>query len=60
MSIGQVGAIRLGVSKALQNWEPELRPALRSGIDFLSLYVDSFYNIFPQICLLLVAVLYIL
>ncbi|KAF3437818.1 hypothetical protein FNV43_RR20574 [Rhamnella rubrinervis] len=27
---GQVGAIRLGISKALQNWEPDLRPALRS------------------------------
>ncbi|KAI4374824.1 hypothetical protein MLD38_012772 [Melastoma candidum] len=27
---GQVGAIRLGVSRALQNWEPGLRPALRS------------------------------
>ncbi|XP_058743581.1 small ribosomal subunit protein uS9m [Vicia villosa] len=32
---GQVGAIRLGVSKALQNWEPELRPALRS-VGFLT------------------------
>ncbi|KAH9716128.1 30S ribosomal protein S9 [Citrus sinensis] len=27
---GQVGAIRLGISRALQNWEPDLRPALRS------------------------------
>ncbi|KAF7808895.1 30S ribosomal protein S9, mitochondrial-like [Senna tora] len=28
---GQVGAIRLGISRALQNWEPDLRPALRSA-----------------------------
>jgi hypothetical protein len=28
---GQVGAIRLGISKALQNWEPDLRPALKNG-----------------------------
>ncbi|XP_030475207.1 30S ribosomal protein S9, mitochondrial [Syzygium oleosum] len=28
---GQVGAIRLGISRALQNWEPGLRPALRSA-----------------------------
>ncbi|KAK7341253.1 hypothetical protein VNO80_24179 [Phaseolus coccineus] len=28
---GQVGAIRLGISKAMQNWEPELRPALRNA-----------------------------
>ncbi|CAJ2672492.1 unnamed protein product [Trifolium pratense] len=28
---GQVGAIRLGISRALQNWEPNLRPALRSA-----------------------------
>lgn len=28
---GQVGAIRLGISKALQNWEPDLRPALKDG-----------------------------
>lgn len=42
MTTGQVGAIRLGISKALQNWEPDLRPALRNGIPFLSLfYVDS-------------------
>ncbi|XP_043713701.1 30S ribosomal protein S9, mitochondrial [Telopea speciosissima] len=27
---GQVGAIRLGVSRALENWEPDLRPYLRS------------------------------
>ncbi|OVA08563.1 Ribosomal protein S9 [Macleaya cordata] len=27
---GQVGAIRLGISRALQNWEPGLRPYLRS------------------------------
>ncbi|KAJ8618245.1 hypothetical protein MRB53_014431 [Persea americana] len=28
---GQVGAVRLGISRALQNWEPGLRPPLRSG-----------------------------
>ncbi|XP_028757959.1 30S ribosomal protein S9, mitochondrial-like, partial [Neltuma alba] len=28
---GQVGAIRLGISRALQCWEPDLRPALRSA-----------------------------
>ncbi|KAM7250630.1 hypothetical protein ACFE04_022513 [Oxalis oulophora] len=28
---GQVGAIQLGVSRALQNWEPDLRPPLRAG-----------------------------
>ncbi|XP_028753825.1 30S ribosomal protein S9, mitochondrial-like isoform X2 [Neltuma alba] len=28
---GQVGAIRLGISRALQSWEPDLRPALRSA-----------------------------
>ncbi|CAL0329362.1 unnamed protein product [Lupinus luteus] len=28
---GQVGAIRLGISKAMQSWEPDLRPALRSA-----------------------------
>ncbi|KAK7264058.1 hypothetical protein RJT34_31661 [Clitoria ternatea] len=28
---GQVGAIRLGISKALQSWEPDLRPALRNA-----------------------------
>ncbi|KAH9677658.1 30S ribosomal protein S9 [Citrus sinensis] len=28
---GQVGAVRLGISRALQNWEPDLRPALRSA-----------------------------
>ncbi|RRT78164.1 hypothetical protein B296_00023621 [Ensete ventricosum] len=27
---GQVGAIRLGISRALQNWEPGLRPYLKS------------------------------
>lgn len=32
---GQVGAIRLGVSRALQSWEPDLRPALRS-VGFLT------------------------
>ncbi|XP_010550543.1 PREDICTED: 28S ribosomal protein S9, mitochondrial [Tarenaya hassleriana] len=28
---GQVGAIQLGISRALQNWEPDLRPPLRSA-----------------------------
>ncbi|RDX73240.1 rpsI, partial [Mucuna pruriens] len=28
---GQVGAIRLGISRALQNWEPDLRPTLRKA-----------------------------
>ncbi|XP_068666147.1 small ribosomal subunit protein uS9m-like [Aristolochia californica] len=28
---GQVGAVRLGISRALQNWEPGLRPSLRSA-----------------------------
>jgi hypothetical protein len=30
-SAGQVGAIRLGISRALQNWEPGLRPYLKAG-----------------------------
>ncbi|KAJ8773218.1 hypothetical protein K2173_028395 [Erythroxylum novogranatense] len=28
---GQVGAIQLGISRALQNWEPDLRPPLRNA-----------------------------
>ena len=28
---GQAGAVRLGISKALVNYEPGLRPALKSG-----------------------------
>ncbi|XP_009620615.1 small ribosomal subunit protein uS9m [Nicotiana tabacum] len=28
---GQVGAIQLGISRALQSWDPELRPPLREG-----------------------------
>ncbi|RZR98033.1 hypothetical protein BHM03_00027327 [Ensete ventricosum] len=28
---GQVGAIRLGISRALQNWEPGFRPFLKAG-----------------------------
>ncbi|KAL3837686.1 hypothetical protein ACJIZ3_022277 [Penstemon smallii] len=28
---GQVGAIRLGISRALQNWEPGLRPPLKEA-----------------------------
>ncbi|KAK6916058.1 Ribosomal protein S9 [Dillenia turbinata] len=28
---GQVGAIRLGISRALQNWEPGLHPSLREA-----------------------------
>jgi hypothetical protein len=31
LSAGQVGAIRLGISRALQNWEPGLRPYLKAG-----------------------------
>ncbi|XP_065858680.1 small ribosomal subunit protein uS9m-like [Euphorbia lathyris] len=27
---GQVGAIQLGISRALQNWEPDLRPPLKT------------------------------
>ncbi|GLT51697.1 hypothetical protein SLA2020_250900 [Shorea laevis] len=27
---GQVGAIQLGISRALQNWEPDLRSPLRA------------------------------
>ncbi|URD78472.1 Ribosomal protein S9/S16 [Musa troglodytarum] len=29
---GQVGAIRLGISRALQNWEPGLRPFLKAAL----------------------------
>ncbi|KAF5202115.1 30S ribosomal protein S9 protein [Thalictrum thalictroides] len=32
---GQVGAIRLGISRALQNWEPGLRPSLKA-VGFLT------------------------
>lgn len=32
MVTGQVGAIQLGISRAMQNWEPDLRPTLRSGM----------------------------
>jgi len=28
---GQVGAIQLGISRALQNWEPDMRTSLRAG-----------------------------
>lgn len=28
---GQVGAIQLGISRALQNWEPDFRPPLRAS-----------------------------
>ncbi|KAJ9139861.1 hypothetical protein P3X46_030556 [Hevea brasiliensis] len=28
---GQIGAIQLGISRALQSWEPDLRPPLRSA-----------------------------
>ncbi|PHT27568.1 30S ribosomal protein S9 [Capsicum baccatum] len=31
INYGQVGAIQLGISRALQNWDPELRPPLREG-----------------------------
>lgn len=36
---GQVGAIQLGVSRALQNWEPDLRPALKDCNIFLLPFV---------------------
>ncbi|PIA64766.1 hypothetical protein AQUCO_00100321v1 [Aquilegia coerulea] len=36
---GQVGAIRLGISRALQNWEPGLRPTLRAGTAILLLII---------------------
>jgi len=42
VTTGQVGAIRLGISKALQNWEPDLRPALRNGIAFLPFFSIDF------------------
>jgi hypothetical protein len=58
MTIGQVGAIRLGISRALQNWEPDLRPALRSGMNFLCFYVDLFFYTFFRVSLLLMSVLY--
>ncbi|KAF4369131.1 hypothetical protein G4B88_020909 [Cannabis sativa] len=29
--VGQVGAVLLGISRALQNWEPDLRPPLRDA-----------------------------
>jgi hypothetical protein len=58
MTIGQVGAIRLGISRALQNWEPDLRPALRSGMNILCLYVDLFSTPFFRVSLLLMSVLY--
>lgn len=32
---GQVGAVQLGISRALQNWEPNLRPPLRA-VGFLT------------------------
>lgn len=32
--LGQVGAIRLGISRALQNWEPGFRPPLKEGMKF--------------------------
>jgi len=41
---GQVGAIRLGISKALQNWEPDLRPALKKQISILSC-ASKFHNL---------------
>lgn len=34
MVAGQVGAIQLGISRALQNWEPDLRPPLKAGTVF--------------------------
>lgn len=51
VTTGQVGAIRLGISKALQNWEPDLRPALRNGIAFLPFFsiVDTVFFFFFHI-----------
>lgn len=36
---GQVGAIQLGISRALQSWEPDLRPPLRSGTTYASMVI---------------------
>jgi hypothetical protein len=53
---GQVGAIRLGISKALQNWEPDLRPALKDGtisksrLVFFLVPQNSIICLLPQIC----------
>lgn len=52
---GQVGAIQLGISRALQNWEPDLRPPLRAckikqlhflGQLWLEWYIRSIYLFF--------------
>lgn len=40
---GQVGAIQLGISRALQNWEPGLRSGLREGTPCESIVFSSFY-----------------
>lgn len=66
---GQVGAIRLGISNALQNWEPDLRPALKDGTISKSrlvfFHVPQNYNQFFQKgmfwpCLLLCSSSYVL
>lgn len=49
MATGQVGAIRLGISRALQNWEPDLRPALRSGTLVMHNIFLSFISLFDSI-----------
>lgn len=40
---GQVGAILLGISRALQNWEPDLRPPLRAGM-FISRLICGYQS----------------
>ena len=40
---GQVGAIQLGISRALQNFEPELRPPLRDGITSFTIVHDYIF-----------------
>ncbi len=30
--LGQAGAVKLGISRALEVFQPELRPALRQGL----------------------------
>jgi small subunit ribosomal protein S9 len=32
VSVGQAGACRLAIARALQNWDPAMRPALKHGI----------------------------
>ena len=46
---GQVGAIRLGISRALQNWEPDLRPALRDGTISILYQLFMYFFFLPNI-----------